>query len=152
MSSRPWIVTFLAAAIASAALTAAAPQGGAAALKNPAGLKETAPATFKANFDTSVGPFVVDTTQSRLDGTGTISFPSEALAIRLTGAPKERAVLRLPGSATMTGTISEPNIVVPKEVKSIGNIFKAIGRAITGRQGPTAQDADCSGLAARVLR
>ena len=60
MSSRPWIVTFLAAAIASAALTAAAPQGGAAALKNPAALKEAAPATFKANFDTSVGPFVVE--------------------------------------------------------------------------------------------
>jgi len=60
MSSRPWIVTFLAAAIASAALAAAAPQGGAAALKNPAALKETAPATFKANFDTSVGPFVVE--------------------------------------------------------------------------------------------
>jgi peptidyl-prolyl cis-trans isomerase A (cyclophilin A) len=60
MSSRPWIVTLLAAAIASAALAAAAPQGGAAALKNPAALKETAPATFKANFDTSVGPFVVE--------------------------------------------------------------------------------------------
>ena len=60
MSSRPWIVTFLAAAIASAALAAAAPQGGAAALKNPAALKETAPATFKANFDTSVGPFVIE--------------------------------------------------------------------------------------------
>ena len=60
MSSRPWIVTFLAAAIASAAVAAAVPQGGAAALKNPAALKETAPPTFKANFDTSVGPFVVE--------------------------------------------------------------------------------------------
>src|SRR5262245_7507986 len=60
MSSRPWIVTFLAAAIASAAVAAAVPQGGAAALKNPAALKEAAPATFKANFDTSVGPFVVE--------------------------------------------------------------------------------------------
>src|SRR5262245_14604790 len=60
MSSRPWIVTFLAAAIASAAVAAAVPQGGAAALKTPAALKETAPATFKANFDTSVGPFIVE--------------------------------------------------------------------------------------------
>src|SRR5262245_25219680 len=60
MSSRPWIVTFLAAAIASAAVAAAVPQGGAAALKNPAALKEAAPATFKATFDTSVGPFVVE--------------------------------------------------------------------------------------------
>jgi AsmA family protein len=41
---------------------------------------------------------------------------------------------------------------VPKEVKSVGNVFKAIGRAITGKQGPTATDADCAGLAAQVLR
>jgi len=31
-----------------------------AALKNPAGLKETAPATYKVNFDTSIGAFVVE--------------------------------------------------------------------------------------------
>jgi peptidyl-prolyl cis-trans isomerase A (cyclophilin A) len=30
-----------------------------AALSNPAALKETAPATFAANFDTSAGPFVI---------------------------------------------------------------------------------------------
>ena len=97
-------------------------------------------------------PFVVDTSQSRLDGEGTVTFPDEVLAIRLTGAPKHDAVLRLPGAATMAGTISEPDIVVPREVKSVGNIFKAIGRAITGRQGPVAEPADCDRLAARVLR
>jgi len=58
MSSRFWVVTLFAAAIASAAVAVA--EQGAAALKNPAGLKETAPATFKANFDTSVGTFVVE--------------------------------------------------------------------------------------------
>ena len=30
-----------------------------AAFRNPAALKETAPATFTANFDTSAGPFVI---------------------------------------------------------------------------------------------
>lgn len=99
-----------------------------------------------------VGPFIVDTSESRLEGAGTISFPSERLAIRLTGAAKRGSVLRLPGSAELTGTIREPDIVVPKEVKSVGNIFKAIGRAITGDQGPRATDADCAGLAAKVLR
>jgi hypothetical protein len=99
-----------------------------------------------------VGPFVVDTSQSRLDGQGTITFPDERLAIRLTGAPKHDAVLRLPGSATMSGTISEPDIVVPREVKSVGNVLKALGRAITGKQGPVAQDADCGALARQVLR
>lgn len=98
------------------------------------------------------GPFVVDTSESRLDGTGTLTFPGETLAIQLTGAPKHHAVLRLPGSATMTGTISEPDMVVPRGVKSVGNIFKALGRAITGRQGPVAQDADCGALAAGVLK
>ena len=96
--------------------------------------------------------FVLDTSQSRMTGTGTVRFPDEALAIRLTGAPKQGEVLRLPGSATLAGTIRQPVITVPREVKSAGNIFKAIGRAITGHQGLTATDADCAGLAERVLR
>lgn len=99
-----------------------------------------------------VSPLIVDTTQSRLDGEGWVAFPSETLALTLTGAPKRGAVLRLPGAAYLTGTIEAPRLVVPREVKSAGNIFRAIGRAITGRQGPVATDADCAGLAVRVLR
>ncbi len=34
------------------------------ALRTPAKLKETAPATFRANFDTSVGPFVIEVTRA----------------------------------------------------------------------------------------
>ena len=34
-------------------------------------------------------PLIVDTSRSRLDGTGTVSFPDERLALRLTGAPKQ---------------------------------------------------------------
>jgi peptidyl-prolyl cis-trans isomerase A (cyclophilin A) len=62
MSSRFWVVSLLAAAVASAAVAVAGEQG-AAALKNPAGLKETAPASYKVNFDTSVGTFVVEVTR-----------------------------------------------------------------------------------------
>lgn len=97
-------------------------------------------------------PFLIDTSQSRLTGQGTISFPDETLAITLAGQPKHDAVLRLPGSARVAGTISQPDIRIPREVKSVGNVFRAIGRAITGKQGPVAQDADCAGLAKRVLR
>ena len=99
-----------------------------------------------------ISPLIVDTSQSQLRGEGSITFPDEALAIRLTGAPKRNSILRLPGSATMTGTIREPHVVVPREVKSVGNIFKAIGRFINGTQGPTATDADCGALAAQALR
>jgi uncharacterized protein involved in outer membrane biogenesis len=99
-----------------------------------------------------VDPMIVDTTASQLHGQGSVVFPSEAVDIRLSGAPKQHALLQLPGSAYMTGTIQQPHVTIPPEVKSVGNIFKAIGRAITGKQGPTASDADCSGLAARVLR
>ena len=99
-----------------------------------------------------VSPLIVDTTQSRWDGAGSIAFPGETLSLKLTGAPKRGSVLRLPGAAYLTGTIAAPDLVVPREVKSAGNIFKAIGRAITGRQGPTAEDADCGGWAGRVLR
>ncbi len=99
-----------------------------------------------------IDPMIVDTTASLLRGQGSVVFPGETLNIRLTGTPKQHALLRVPGSAYMTGTIERPTVTIPPEVKSVGNIFKAIGRAITGKQGPTASDADCSGLAARVLR
>jgi uncharacterized protein involved in outer membrane biogenesis len=97
-------------------------------------------------------PMIVDTTASQLHGEGSVVFPGETLNIRLTGASKQHALLRLPGAAYMTGTIERPHVTIPPEVKSVGNIFRAIGRAITGREGPTANDADCNGLAARVLR
>ncbi|KQM64478.1 asmA family protein [Sphingomonas sp. Leaf17] len=98
-----------------------------------------------------VDPFVIDTTQSQLRGTGQVVFPDERIAVTLTGAPKRDSVLRLPGSATLSGTLQQPNLVIPPVVKSVGNIFKAIGRAITGKQGPTASDANCGALAGRVL-
>ena len=97
-------------------------------------------------------PLVVDTSASQLHGSGTIRFPDERIDLRLTGAPKGHSLLRLPGSAYVTGSLSDPVLTVPPEVKSVGNIFKAIGRAITGRQGPSATDADCAGLVARALR
>ncbi len=99
-----------------------------------------------------IDPMIVDTTASLLRGQGSVVFPGETLNIRLSGTPKQHALLRVPGSAYMTGTIERPAVTIPPEVKSVGNIFKAIGRAITGKQGPTARDADCAGLAARVLR
>ncbi|MDR6114275.1 MULTISPECIES: AsmA family protein [unclassified Sphingomonas] len=97
-------------------------------------------------------PLIVDTSRSRLDGTGTVTFPDERLALRLTGAPKQGGVLRLAGAATVTGTLEKPDLVIPKEVKSVGNIFKSIGRAITGDSGPKAQNAACGALARQVLR
>ena len=48
------------AGILAAAVTVTTEQGKpSAALSNPAALKETAPATFAVNFDTSAGPFTV---------------------------------------------------------------------------------------------
>lgn len=97
-------------------------------------------------------PLIVDTSRSRLDGTGTVRFPDERLALRLTGAPKQGATLRLDGAATVGGTLEKPDLVIPKQVKSVGNIFKSIGRAITGDTGPRAQNAACGALARQVLR
>ncbi|MEK9210659.1 AsmA family protein [Sphingomonas sp. 2378] len=97
-------------------------------------------------------PLIVDTSRSRLDGTGMVSFPDERLALRLTGAPKQGATLRLAGAATVGGTLEKPDLVIPREVKSVGNIFKSIGRAITGDSGPKAQNAACGTVARQVLR
>jgi uncharacterized protein involved in outer membrane biogenesis len=97
-------------------------------------------------------PLVVDTDWSRMTGAGTVAFPDERLAMRLTGAPKRTAILRIPGAAILTGTITQPHLAVPEETKSVGNILKAIGRTITGHNGPLATDADCDRLTAQALR
>ncbi|MEG3151798.1 AsmA family protein [Sphingomonas sp. ZT3P38] len=99
-----------------------------------------------------VDPFTIDTTRSQTNGQGTISFPSEAIAMQLTGAPKAKTILRFPGSLTVGGSIKEPDVRLPANAKSAGNFLKAIGRSITGKQGPRATNADCAGLAARALR
>ncbi|MFS0772683.1 AsmA family protein [Sphingomonas sp. 1P08PE] len=99
-----------------------------------------------------VSPLVVDTAISQLTGSGTVTFPDERLALSLTGAPKREVILRIPGTATVAGTIRSPDLVIPPQVKSVGNILKAIGRRIGGNSGPVATDANCTALAARALR
>ena len=54
------VVTVAALMLATASLFAAGQAAGAASIKTPASLKETAPATYRANFDTSAGTFVVE--------------------------------------------------------------------------------------------
>jgi len=58
MTLRSFVLT--AVAVLAAAPLAAAGQASKAALKNPAEMKETAPATYKATFVTSAGDFVVE--------------------------------------------------------------------------------------------
>ncbi|WP_404333568.1 AsmA-like C-terminal region-containing protein [Sphingomonas sp. MMS12-HWE2-04] len=99
----------------------------------------------------TIDPLLIDTSISQSRGNGSIGFPDERLAITLTGAPKGKTTLRLPGTVTASGTISAPQIVVPKETKSVGNVFKAIGRAISGNNGPAATDADCGALVHRAI-
>ena len=61
MSNRTCLVSVLAIALGLAGVSVAAGQGAAsAALKNPAALKDAAPAMYKVTFDTSVGTFVVE--------------------------------------------------------------------------------------------
>ena len=97
-------------------------------------------------------PVIVDTAVSQLTGSGSVSFPDERLNFSLRGAPKREVLLRIPGSVTVAGTLQQPSLIVPPEVKSVGNIFKAIGNKIAGKSGPTASDANCGALAAKALR
>lgn len=98
-----------------------------------------------------VDPLLVDTSVSQSRGTGTIRFPNETIAVTLTGTPKDKAALRVPGSVSLRGTIREPEVVVPKEVKSVGNILRAVGRAISGKNESRAGNADCGALRRQVL-
>lgn len=94
---------------------------------------------------------IVDTSASQSRGTGSIRFPEEAIAVSLTGAPKGNASLRLPGSASVRGSIRQPEVVIPKSVKSVGNVLKAIGHSLSGKEGPRASDADCQAIRGAVL-
>ncbi len=98
------------------------------------------------------GPMVIDTTRSQARGDGTVTFPGETLDLNLVGQPKQKIVLRLPGAILVRGTIERPDISAQEGMKSAGNIMKAIGRAISGDQGPLAEDADCDALARRALQ
>jgi peptidyl-prolyl cis-trans isomerase A (cyclophilin A) len=60
MTKRLNFVTVLTVALILAVVSIGLGQAGNAALKNPSALKEMAPATFKVNFDTSAGAFVVE--------------------------------------------------------------------------------------------
>jgi peptidyl-prolyl cis-trans isomerase A (cyclophilin A) len=65
MSHRGWFVSVLGVVLGLTAVTVGARQAaGPAALKNPAALKERAPDTYKATFDTSKGTVVVQVTRA----------------------------------------------------------------------------------------
>jgi len=65
MIHRPFFKSLLASAVAIGAVASLAGQTASnPALKNPAALKETAPAKFNAKFDTSVGVFVIEVTRA----------------------------------------------------------------------------------------
>ncbi len=97
-------------------------------------------------------PVLIDTSRAQTRATGTINLADERLALSLTGAPKTRALLRLEGAVPIGGTIKAPQIRVPAEAKSAGNVLKMLGHAITGKQGARATDADCDALARSALR
>jgi peptidyl-prolyl cis-trans isomerase A (cyclophilin A) len=64
MSSRFTFKSVCSAAVVLGAVAALTAQAGKASLKNPAALKETAPAKYSAKFDTSAGTFVVEVTRA----------------------------------------------------------------------------------------
>lgn len=100
----------------------------------------------------TIDPLIIDTSISQSHGTGTVRFPAETLAISATGKPKGKAAILLPGPVRLDGTIRQPHLIVPKPDKSVGSILKAVGRAISGKQGPPATDVDCAALTSKMLR
>jgi uncharacterized protein involved in outer membrane biogenesis len=109
-----------------------------------------------ARFDVRGGrantaPVMIDTSRALTRATGTISLADERLALMLSGAPKRESLLRLPGSIPIAGTIKAPDIRVPKQAKSLGGVLGMIGRAVSGKQGDTADDADCGALQRQAM-
>lgn len=99
----------------------------------------------------TAAPVLIDTSRAQTRATGSIDMASEAMNFALNGVAKQGSALRLKGSVQVTGTIKEPQIVLPEKAGTLGGILKMIGRAL-GDKPPSAPDADCDALAARALR
>jgi hypothetical protein len=56
--------------------------------------------------------------------------------LTFTGAPKQASLLRLPGSVALSGSIRESQLVVPKNIKSVGNVLKVCSAPSPGNKGP----------------
>jgi len=96
-------------------------------------------------------PVVIDTSRAVTRATGAINLATERLALALSGAPKQRSVLRLSGDVRVGGSISQPDIQVPPAARTVGGVLRMLGDAIGGRQGPRATDSDCAALTRRAL-
>ena len=110
-----------------------------------------------ARFDATGGmartdPLLLDTAVSRVEGGGTINLANEALAIRATGRPKLKGAVALDVPVDVVGVLSQPRVIPPHVPKTVGTVFKLLGKAIAGGSRMTVGDADCSGLAARALK
>ncbi len=110
-----------------------------------------------ARFDVTSGvaranPVLIDTSRAQTRVTGTIRLTDEVMALTMSGTPKHGSLLRLSGTVPIGGTIKQPDIRVPAEVRSTKGILKMIGKAIAGDKVPRAADADCEGLARSAMR
>ena len=110
-----------------------------------------------ARFDVKDGvartnPVLIDTSRAQTRATGTIRLSDEALALTLSGQPKQGSLLRLKGTVPIQGTIKAPDIQVPEEARSAKGIIKMIGDAIGGDKVPRASDADCDAQARSAMR
>lgn len=97
-------------------------------------------------------PVLIDTSRAQTQVSGTIDLADERLMLASKGAPKGKTLLRLPGAVPVAGTIKAPDIRVPPHAKTVGGVLGMVANAITGQQGPHAQDADCDQLAAQAMR
>lgn len=97
-------------------------------------------------------PVVIDTSRAVTRAYGSIDFSSEELALALKGSPKEGSVLRFDGAVPVRGTIKNPDVSLPDQANSVGEILEMLGQAIVGDEEPRAGAADCDRLAAGALR
>ena len=97
-------------------------------------------------------PILIDTTRARTDMTGQLSLADERLALRMRGAPKQHASLRLQGDVVIRGTLKAPEVDLPGKGGVVGAVLKSIGHAIGGADQPVAQDTDCDAMSLRAMR
>lgn len=97
-------------------------------------------------------PLVIDTSRAQTRGQGSVRLSDETLSVALTGAPKQRSLLRLDQPVRVTGRLQSPQVAIPPGVKSAGGILRMLGRAIGGDQAPLAGNANCGALVRQALR
>ncbi len=103
--------------------------------------------------------FVLDTTDTNLQGDAKINLKNESLDIRLDAQPKDPSILSLQGPIVIGGQMKDPSIGVPVETGARGAVAAVLGTLLTPIaavipfiETGSGEDSNCNALVAHARK